>query len=125
MKRIIWMAAIFIVAVLTLSACAAKGPATPISNPADSTLVSANPSGEYTASGLELRNVTATFSGQSLVIYSDYFDHVVTEKYTYSIENDGTTITMTNLATNNTATYSFKYVKETESVVIGSVTYWK
>ncbi len=83
------------------------------------------PSGTYTARGLELRNVTATFSGESLEIYSDYFDFVGKETYRYSIGNEGNSITLTNLATGQVATYDFKYIREADSVVIGGIQYWK
>ena len=119
------MLAISVLAALILVACTAKGVATQDSYPSASPSTLSTPSGTYTARGLELRNVTATFSGQTLEIYSDYFDFVGKETYKYSLENDGKSIALTNLATGQSTTYDFKYNQEIECVVLGGVQYWK
>jgi hypothetical protein len=124
MKKITSILAVFAGAALTLSACtspttvtvtstvASTNPLTAPPSAATSTSGLSIPPGTYSGAGLGFRNITATFSGQTLEIYSDFTNYTVKEYYTYSIGNDGTSITLTNLETKQVSTYNFKYIKE-------------
>lgn len=89
------------------------GCALPATTPSSST-TSAKPSGTYVGT-LEGFQITLTFKGDVLEYY-DQFNGKRVGKYT--ISQDGSTITTTDIATGATSTARFKYIKEYDCVVI-------
>ena len=82
---------------------------------------SSRPSGTYVATLLGIEQ-TATFKGDTLEIY-DRIDGKRVFKYV--ISPDGTEITTTNVATRETGTDDFEFIREQGIVVIGGITYYR
>ncbi len=85
-----------------------------ISSPTTNPKTSASPSGTYvgTLQGFE---ISLTFKGDVLEYYDKFNGKLV---FKYTISQDGSTMTTTNVATGVTSTGSFKYIKEYDCVVI-------
>jgi len=85
-------------------------------------LKSNKPSGTYTASAMGISQ-TITFKGSNtLELNSDLQGKQVA---TYTISDDGQSITATNIVTNEVGTVSFKYIKDQDCVVLAGVAYYK
>jgi hypothetical protein len=81
--------------------------------PTPSSVANAEPSGTYAATYMGIEQ-TITFKGDVLEIYNRLDGKHV---FKYTISKDGSKLTTTDVATNVSKTYSFKYIKEYECVL--------
>jgi len=79
-----------------------------------------NPSGTYTATENGMK-ATLTFKSNNVLEMYDPEDGDTL--YTYSISNDGQSITTTNMVTHETNTNSFEYIPSEDCVVLGTSYY--
>ena len=117
MKRVLLVSVIL--AAMLLSACAAPvrtpTPTTPKPTPpTSSSSASARPSGTYTAT-LFGNEQSLTFRGDVLERYDRLEGKAI---FRYTISEDGSTITTTNVVSGVIETLAFKYIKEFECVVL-------
>jgi glucan phosphoethanolaminetransferase (alkaline phosphatase superfamily) len=80
------------------------------------------PYGTYTATVFGITQ-TATFKPNNILEMYDKFEGK--RVFSYSINQNGTIITATNIVTNQTTSMNFRYVKSQECVVFEDISYFK
>jgi len=84
-------------------------------------IVSNGPSGTYIATVFGIEQ-SITFKGSTV----EFFNMLDGKRvFDFSISQDGNSITLRNVATGDTSTLNYRYIKEHEIVVIGSTEYYR
>ena len=84
-------------------------------------IISNSPSGTYVATLLGIEQ-SITFKGSTVEFFNMFEGKTV---FDFSISQDGNSITLRNVATGDTRTLNYRYIKEHEIVVIGATEYYR